>query len=289
MEEGLFQEHDKAYEYLEKLGIYELRLYGRELGVQRPTGMKKKDLIEEIIKIGSSQKQIEGKSRRGAHPKSRIVSEKEFEKLNHLFQPTALPNEIEIKLSKDELDRLVQFVFLGNFIINGIRLPQDCLREYEDLTNKMYEIKTKLEEHKSDKNENEFADLQDRIYDSVCEYLEAYEQDVYLEKLAKRVTDINYPLNGYDEEALFINFRAGADVATYIKKQPQMTFFGHFNKMCMKFGEDAMREEFERLLPSCRAGKFIPAVDHQTPPDVSIENYKTYVRLLHEYAEKVSR
>lgn len=103
---------------------------------------------------------------------------------------------------------MVQFVFLGNFIINGIRLPQDCLREYEDLTNKMYEIKTKLEEHKSDKNENEFADLQDRIYDSVCEYLEAYEQDVYLEKLAKRVTDINYPLNGYDEEALFINFRA---------------------------------------------------------------------------------
>lgn len=83
--------------------------------------------------------------------------------------------------------------------------------------------------------------------------------------------------------------QAGADVATYIKKQPQMTFFGHFNKMCMKFGEDAMREEFERLLPSCRAGKFIPAVDHQTPPDVSIENYKTYVRLLHEYAEKVSR
>ncbi len=42
MEEGLFQEHDKAYEYLEKLGIYELRLYGRKLGVQRPTGLKKR-------------------------------------------------------------------------------------------------------------------------------------------------------------------------------------------------------------------------------------------------------
>lgn len=88
MEGELLQEHNKEYEYLEKLGIYELRLYGRELGVQRPTGMKKKDLIEAIIKIGSSQKQIEGKSRRGAHPKSRIVSEKEFEKLNHLLQPT---------------------------------------------------------------------------------------------------------------------------------------------------------------------------------------------------------
>lgn len=208
MEEGLFQEHDKAYEYLEKLGIYELRLYGRKLGVQRPTGLKKKDLIEEIIKIGSSQKQIEGKSRRGAYPKSRIVSEKEFEKLNHLFQQTALPNEIEIKLSKDELDRLVQFVFLGNFIINGIRLPQDCLLDYETLAKKIYDIKLNLGENKSDKNENEFADLKDRIYDSVSEYLEGYEQDMYLEKLAKKVTDINYPLNGYDENALFINFRA---------------------------------------------------------------------------------
>lgn len=208
MEEGLFQEHDKAYKCLEKLSIYELRLYGREMGVQRPTGMKKKELIEEIIKIGSSQKQIEGKSRRGAHPKSRIVSEKEFEKLNHLFQPTTLSDEIEIKLSKDELDRLVQFVFLGNFVINGIRLPQDCLMDYETLAKKIYDVKLNLGENKSDKNENELADLKDRIYDSVSEYLEAYEQDMYLEKLAKRVTDINYPLNGYDEKALFLNFRA---------------------------------------------------------------------------------
>ena len=68
-----------------------------------------------------------------------------------------------------------------------------------------------------------------------------------------------------------------------------MTFFGHFDKMCMKFGEEAMRKEFERLLPSCIAGKVIPAVDHQTPPDVSIENYRTYVRLLKEYANKVKK
>ena len=83
--------------------------------------------------------------------------------------------------------------------------------------------------------------------------------------------------------------QAGADVSTYIEKQPQMTFFGHFNKRVMKHGEKAMREEFERLLPSCLSGKFIPAVDHQTPPDVSIENYRIYVKLLHEYAEKVSK
>lgn len=95
---------------------------------------------------------------------------------------------------------------------------------------------------------------------------------------------------GVGADGMFpLEVQAGADVADYIKKQPQMTFFGHFDKMCMKFGEEAMRKEFERLLPSCIAGKVIPAVDHQTPPDVSIENYRTYVRLLKEYANKVKK
>lgn len=83
--------------------------------------------------------------------------------------------------------------------------------------------------------------------------------------------------------------QAGVDVSLYIEKQPRMTFLGHFDKMCMKFGEEAMRQEFERLLPSCIKGKVIPGVDHQTPPDVSIDTYRTYVRLFKEYAEKVSR
>lgn len=83
--------------------------------------------------------------------------------------------------------------------------------------------------------------------------------------------------------------QAGVDVSLYIKKQPNLTFIGHFDKMCMKFGEEAMRKEFERLLPSCKAGKVIMAVDHQTPPDVSVENYRTYVRLFKEYAAKVQK
>ena len=83
--------------------------------------------------------------------------------------------------------------------------------------------------------------------------------------------------------------QAGVDVSLYLKKQPDMFFLGHFDKMCMKHGEDAMREEFERLLPSMRSMHFLPSVDHQTPPDVSLENYHVYVRLLKEYAEKAVR
>jgi uroporphyrinogen-III decarboxylase len=82
--------------------------------------------------------------------------------------------------------------------------------------------------------------------------------------------------------------QAGVDVSTYLDKQPQMAFLGHFDKMCMKHGAQAMRAEFERILPSMQRGKVISSVDHQTPPDVSMEHYKAYVALLHEYAAKVT-
>ena len=39
-----------------------------------------------------------------------------------------------------------------------------------------------------------------------------------------------------------------------------------------------------RLLPLMKSGRFIPSVDHQTPPGVSMQRYKNYLRLLKEYA-----
>ncbi len=82
--------------------------------------------------------------------------------------------------------------------------------------------------------------------------------------------------------------QAGVDVSVYIDKQPDMAFIGHFDKMCMKYGEEAMRKEFERILPSVMRGKFIPSVDHQTPPDVPLDYYRIYVNLLKEYGSKVT-
>ncbi len=104
--------------------------------------------------------------------------------------------------------------------------------------------------------------------------------------------DITMALDWYAEvgaDGMFpLERQAGVDVSVYLDKAPSMAFLGHFDKMCMKRGEAAMRAEFERLLPSMLRGKFIPSVDHQTPPDVSIENYRIYVALLKEYAAKVT-
>jgi hypothetical protein len=34
-----------------------------------------------------------------------------------------------------------------------------------------------------------------------------------------------------------------------------------------------------------KKGGFIPSVDHQTPPGVSLEEYRVYLRLLWEYMD----
>ena len=86
-----------------------------------------------------------------------------------------------------------------------------------------------------------------------------------------------------------LEYQAGVDINQLHRSHPDFLVIGGFNKRIMKDGEAAMRREFERILPVMREGGCIPSVDHQTPPDVSLENYRTSVRLLHEYAERAVR
>ena len=78
--------------------------------------------------------------------------------------------------------------------------------------------------------------------------------------------------------------QAGVDVAVLRQAHPSMGFIGHFDKLTMFRGEAAMRQEFERLLPTARQGGFLISCDHQTPPQVSYPEYQNYLALFREYA-----
>jgi hypothetical protein len=78
---------------------------------------------------------------------------------------------------------------------------------------------------------------------------------------------------------------AGVDVAKIREDHPEFLMIGGFDKTIMHKGKDAMRAEFERLLPTMQKGGFIPSVDHQTPPDVSLQCYKDYIELYNEYTK----
>jgi uroporphyrinogen-III decarboxylase len=80
--------------------------------------------------------------------------------------------------------------------------------------------------------------------------------------------------------------QAGVDVVRIRRKFPDFKMIGAYDKMVMSKGEEAMQQEFERLLPVMKSGGFIPSCDHQTPPEVSLENYKIYIKLMKEYCEK---
>ncbi|MCY2994329.1 MAG: hypothetical protein NTY19_41615 [Planctomycetota bacterium] len=77
--------------------------------------------------------------------------------------------------------------------------------------------------------------------------------------------------------------QAGVDGMDVRRACPQVCLVGHYDKMVMNKGEEAMRKEFERLLPLMHSGGFIPSVDHQTPPHVTLDQYRLFRRLLDEY------
>jgi len=82
---------------------------------------------------------------------------------------------------------------------------------------------------------------------------------------------------------------AGVDVNRIRQRHPQWRMIGGFDKTVMHLGEAAIRAEFERLMPAARAGYFVPSVDHQTPPGVSLQDYRLYVRLLKDFMAEACR
>jgi len=91
------------------------------------------------------------------------------------------------------------------------------------------------------------------------------------------------------ESILPLERQAGVDVAALRRDHPRMRFVGCFDKLVMHKGEAAMRQEFERLLPVAKQGGLVISCDHQTPPAVSLEDYRLYLRLFREYAQAAGR
>ena len=80
--------------------------------------------------------------------------------------------------------------------------------------------------------------------------------------------------------------QAGVDLVQIKKDYPAFVLMGGYDKMVMWKGEAAIRAEFERILPAMKQGGYLPSVDHQTPPSVSMQDYKIYRTLLEEYCVK---
>ena len=100
--------------------------------------------------------------------------------------------------------------------------------------------------------------------------------------------DIEKLCNWYDgvvDGFLPLERQAGTDIGKLRAEHPGQIYIGAFDKTVMHLGEEALRREFERLLPVARKGGFIMSCDHQTPPGVSLNDYRLYLKLFREYAQ----
>ncbi|NLG51143.1 MAG: hypothetical protein GX552_13630 [Chloroflexi bacterium] len=98
---------------------------------------------------------------------------------------------------------------------------------------------------------------------------------------------LSWFIDGGVEGLLPFERQSGVDIARVRERHPDFRIIGAFDKMTMTRGKEAMRAEWERLLPIMRQGGFIPGVDHQTPPGVSMAQYRDYLDLMWEYTERV--
>ena len=82
--------------------------------------------------------------------------------------------------------------------------------------------------------------------------------------------------------------QAGVDVGELRRRWPKLLMLGAFDKMVMHRGERAIRQEFERLGPVAAAGGFVPSVDHQTPPGVSLQQYREYLAIFRDFCRRAA-
>ncbi|MFO7957742.1 MAG: uroporphyrinogen decarboxylase family protein [Candidatus Brocadiia bacterium] len=79
---------------------------------------------------------------------------------------------------------------------------------------------------------------------------------------------------------------AGCDVNVFGARYPTLGMMGGIDKRALAEGPEAIDAELERVRPAVEAGRYIPALDHCVPDDVSWHNYSHYAEALRELVGK---
>jgi uroporphyrinogen-III decarboxylase len=75
-----------------------------------------------------------------------------------------------------------------------------------------------------------------------------------------------------------LEIAAGSHPLLLREKYPDFVLMGGIDKRALAAGPEAIDRELERLAPVVKQGGYLPMVDHLVPPDVSLENYRYYLR-----------
>lgn len=107
--------------------------------------------------------------------------------------------KVKIELEYADWQTLLELVFLGEYAVNACRSPKDISKRHADVAFSMYKKAYEWANRTADPEtieDNEVADIRDRLYDETQTYLEQFERDVCLEKLAQLLAEREYPDGG---------------------------------------------------------------------------------------------
>jgi uroporphyrinogen decarboxylase len=81
---------------------------------------------------------------------------------------------------------------------------------------------------------------------------------------------------------------AGCDVNEWQERHPELSMMGGIDKRALARSPRAIDEELARVEPAVHRGRYIPALDHLVPDDVSWENYCHYAEAVRRLVGKPS-
>lgn len=133
-------------------------------------------------------------------------------------------------------------------------------------------------------SKEQFEEFVAPYYQKILPLLKEHKVRIFIDSDGDISECVNWFLEAGMEGIFPLERRAGVDVARLRREHPKLLMLGGFDKTVMDCGKDAVKAEFERLLPVMRQGGFVVSCDHQTPPLVSLSQYMEYVELFRHYA-----
>jgi len=131
---------------------------------------------------------------------------------------------MQIEINDKDVDILVELLYFGNYIVNGVRLHKDQVKKYRrvlDVVLKQYIEKVPIEKRGDAET---LDDLYDCLSGAVDEYRDYYEDKIVIPYLAEKLADINYPIKGKGELNIRFGIHGGAE--HYYEKMLNKKGFG---------------------------------------------------------------
>lgn len=138
-------------------------------------------------------------------------------------------------------------------------------------------------------SEEMFREFMLPYYKKIIPEIKKYGTKVFVDSDGDISKAIPWFLEAGVDGVLPLERQAGVDLIQYRKEFPNLLMIGGFDKMCMLKGKEEIEAEVERLLPVLRSGRYLIGMDHQTPPGVTMENYRFYLSLLRKYGIEACR